>query len=473
MPKTETSRGRDLAQRLQAACAQAGHTPLPGARDLPVLRGLTPKSVTDEPLENVLARAIAILVASKCVFLYGEDIYYEWIEGMTRRLVPLSRGNLVEVTAAAILANLVVCEHAAPDKGPIQFPPPRPIVGVLLNCAPLRNALPLILVYARRPVFDGDYNLLGPGWHPGPRVLVHGPAVEPVPWSEPDPSLPVLERLPYHLRTILGGFCFRDAADVANAVGAMVTALLVTLFVSVGKALVLLDGNQPGLGKTLFARILGILLDGVDPALIHFATDDEELGKRICATLRSSAQSLVLIDNAKVRAGDAVNSRVIEANSMAPQIALRILGQSANYTRPNDVMWVMTMNDTKASPDLVSRGCPIRLSYEGDPGKRQFGVADPIAFALEHRAEVLGELAGMVVCWNQKGRPPGPRGHRCEVWARTVGGILDAAGLPEFLTNLDEAAASFNTVLDELAALAEAAVAAGDPATVTFTKFQD
>ena len=81
-----------------------------------------------------------------------------------------------------------------------------------------------------------------------------------------------------------------------------------------GKAVVLLDGNQPGLGKTLLARVIGIILDGIDPQLIHYTPDDEELAKRICATLRGSPQSVLLIDNAKVKAGGAVTSPVIEAN---------------------------------------------------------------------------------------------------------------------------------------------------------------
>jgi hypothetical protein len=69
----------------------------------------------------------------------------------------------------------------------------------------------------------------------------------------------------------------------------------------------------------------------------------------------------------------------------------------------------------------------------------------------------------MVVRWNQQGRPPGQRSHRCHQWAAVIGGILETAGLPEFLANLDEAAASFNSVLDELAALAEAVILAGGP----------
>src|SRR5262249_53173950 len=159
----------------------------------------------------------------------------------------------------------------------------------------------------------------------------HGPAVEPVLPPDPAPGRPFVDRLPRHLRALLSGFCFREDADAVNALAALVTAVLVNHFVAVPKPVVLLDGNQPGLGKTPLARVLGAVLDGHDPSLIAFTTDDDELGKRICATLRGGGQSVLVFDNAKVRAGDAINSRVIESQSMAPTIALRILGTSTNF----------------------------------------------------------------------------------------------------------------------------------------------
>ena len=464
-----TSRGQDLADRLFAACGLAENAPLPGARDLPALTGLTQDCAYLQPLENVAARARKILVDSGMVYVYGDSVVLEMGEPPDQSLVPLARGHKLESYTPALLANVFVCEHAKSVQGAVQFAPPTPFVGVLLNSTPTLKALPRIRIYATRVVFDEQFLLHGSGWHPESGILVHGPSIEPVIPAALAPELPLLERLPPHLRTLLGDFCFRSPADLVNAVGAMLTGLLVSSFVSPGKAVVLLDGNQPGLGKTLLARVIGVLLDGLDPQLIHYTPDDEELAKRICATLRGSPQSLLLIDNAKVKAGSAVSSPVIEANSMAPQVSLRILGQSSNYVRPNDLLWFLTMNDTRTSPDLVSRGLPIRFWYDGDPGARNFGGRDPVAYATEHRTELLGELAGMVLGWNQAGRPPGPRPHRCGYWAQVVGGVLQSAGLPEFLANLDEAAATFNAALDELAALAETVAAAGDPGFVTFS----
>jgi hypothetical protein len=455
LAKKSKSRGSSLAERLFAGIHDAEAAPLPGARDLPVLTGVGRAGEFLVPQENVLVRATDILVQSGKVFLQGDAIVQEIDphDGTGPRLIPLRTGGRVEVGAEDWLANLFICEL-----GRLQFSPPRALVDVLLRAETTVAWLPRVRVYARGPVFDENFVLQGPGWHPEVGILVHGPAIDPVPVTSDDTDGSALNRLPTHLRRLLQGFCFTSDADCANAVGFMATGLLANHFIERSKPVGLLDGNQPGVGKTLLARAMGMVLGGTDPRLIHFTPDDEELQKRICATLRDGKQAILLIDNAKVRGGGVVDSPVIEANSMAPEVSLRILGRSEHYTQPNTLLWVLTMNDTRTSPDLVSRGLPIRQSHEGDPRDRVFEGPDPVEYAREHRLDILGELAGMVVRWNQQGRPPGSRGHRCGYWAQVVGGILETAGLPEFLENAGEAAVAFDSALDALAALAEAAV---------------
>lgn len=457
------SRGSELADRLAQGIQEAERAPLPGARQLPMLHSLTRRGEFTQPQENVLAQAADLLAQSGRVYVYGDAVMMEIgrLDAGGARLVPLRTGLGVEGGAEDWLSNLLLCQ----DNG-AQFPLPRWFVDVLLRCEPALARLPRILLYALRPVFDEGFALQGPGWHPQVGILVHAPDVEPV-LHEPGPADgPALDRLPPHLRALLGGFCFRTDADLANTVGVLLTGMLVNHFITPGKAVVLVDGNQSNLGKTWLIRAVGIVLDGIDPRLIPYTADDEELQKKICARLRESRQSVLIIDNAKVVSGSTVTSPVIEANSMAPEVSIRILGVSENYTRPNDLLWALTMNDTRTSPDLVSRGLPIQLFYEGRTEDRTFAGPDPLEYAREHRLEILGELAGMVVRWNQQGRPDGQRAHRCHYWARVIGGALETAGLPEFLANAGTAAATFNTALDELAALAEAVIAAGGPHTV-------
>lgn len=457
--------GGQIEEQVAQALRDLAAVPLPGGRDLPILTGLDPRGATYfEPQENVLIKAIDILVASGRVFRYGNSIVVdsEHISDSDRYLNVLRAGSSIVTGAEDFLANLFVC-----GAGTTQFSVPKSFSDVLLRSSHVQR-LPRILQYATRPVFDSNFILRGPGWHPECEILVHGPNIEPICWDAGDPSLAAIERLPHHLRTLLSGFCFKSNADVANTIGFMLTGLLVHHFIGTGKPLALVDGNQSGLGKTLLMRTIGAVLDSREPELTTYTANDEELKKTICGTLRGSPQSILIFDNAKMSSGSVVSSPTIECNCVAPMVSIRILGQSVIYSRPNDVLWSLTMNDMRAAPDAVNRALPIRLEYEGVPRTRDFtGQPDPIAYAQQYRLEILGELAGMPILWNQLGRPRGRRQHRLGLWVSIIGGILEVAGLPEFLENADEAAAEFNVQLDELAALAEMIVTLNGPFTIT------
>src|SRR4051794_33205123 len=151
------SRDRDLALRLQDGCQEVAQAPLEGARDLPVVSGLTAKCLFTQPLENVRARVTRLLAQCLRVFVLGEAVVYESVVGDARRLVTLARLGAVEPGAAAILANLFICEQADPGREPAQFAPPQQFVALLLNSGPVREALPTIRVYATRPVFDDQF----------------------------------------------------------------------------------------------------------------------------------------------------------------------------------------------------------------------------------------------------------------------------------------------------------------------------
>jgi hypothetical protein len=452
--------GGELADQLFAAIREANRVPLEGARDLPVLTGLVPDRRFKSPQENVLAEAAQILVKSGGVFAFGNAYVLADLrmDGLGLGLVPLRTESRVEVGAASFLSNLMACQE-----GDSPFPVPPWFADLLLRYSPLNGRLPRIRHYATRPVFDDEFVLRSQGWHPDVGILVHGPMVDPRKHSPRRTSGPAIDRLPPHLRALLCEFCFKCDADLVNLVGLLLTGILMNHFTVNGKAIGLIDGNQPTLGKTLLALSVGQILDGFVPQLTHFTEDNDEMLKRFGASLRERFRSVLLIDNAKLRGGSEIQSASLEALCSAPEVSGRILGRSENFTRPNDVLWLITMNATKASGDLVARGVPVQLAFEGSPEERTF-TGDPLRYAREHRIQLLGELLGMVDRWNQQGRPRGRhRNHRFAPWAQTIGDILDAVGLVEFLDNAQAAAASFNTELDKLSALAEVVISSGGP----------
>ncbi len=446
----EMNPGDELESRLFDAIRDFHAAPLPGTRVLPVLTGISTQGLR-EPQENVLARVKGLLVGTKRVFRHDNRVAYETrVSGNEPRLRPLAEDGDVKSGAEYLLANLIECRN-----GDNHLVFPRWLANLALRGEPVLAALPEIRVYAHRPVFNEDLILCDPGWHPDCGILVHGPAVDPIPWPIAPPGCVDLERLPHHLRALLTGFCFRDEVDRVNALGLFLTGLLVDRYVETGKGVALIDGNQPGVGKTLLARAIGVILDGEDPGLVPFSSEDEELKKSICAGLRTRHSSVLIIDNAKTATGAALNSHTLDMLTTAPRVELRILRESINFSRNNDLLWILTMNDTCASRDLVTRGIPVRLAYDGDPGDRVFSGPNPIDYSRRNRVEILGELAGMVEHWKQRGRPLGPARHRFAQWASEIGGILDSCGLPGFLTNFADVVHEFTSGVDEMAVLAE------------------
>lgn len=456
MPRASrgVSPGHQQASLLMLALETLRKVLNPGARDLPVLTGLTP-TLYLEPQENVHQKALQILRDSKRVYVYGNDVVMEMTKPNSNQKVleNLRTSNEVHRSAASLLANLIVCE-----KDGKQIPIPDFFVQQLFRNESVLKALPYINTYTTRPVFDVNYRLCGPGWHPESGILVHGSDIEPYMEECQIGAEQPLDRMPPFLRKLLQGFCLKEAADVANAIAMLLTGLLNNLFVQMQKATCIVDGNQPGLGKTLMVRLFGMILDGRDPMPIPFNPNDEELAKVICAKLRGQRESLLLIDNCKLGKGAELSSPTLESNSTAARISLRILGASKFYEQDNDILWFLTMNNTKACRDMVSRSCFIRHEYEGKPETRPFVLKDPMAFAREHRLQILGELAGMVFRWNQQGRPLGHQQHRQHQWAEIIGGILNTSGFPEFLANASDAAANCSTDIEQLATLAEAVI---------------
>jgi len=456
------SLGARLVERSKRATRIKGRSLQCGARNLPKIRGVNQQARFSRPQENVLLDVGGILADSGRVFRYGNSIVMEQGRGADGQLRPIAIDGVLEKTATGRLANVFLCEEiniAKEDSPPIEFPPPPKLLELALTSEIALPQLPEIELYSKRPCFDGDFNYRDggvDGWHPNIGYLIHGPSIEPI--LPQNPSTNLADNIPPALRRLLQTFSFKSEIDLINVVGVMITGMLAGRFISCGKALVSLDGNQPGVGKTLLARTIGMVLDGTEPDLIRFDSDDSELEKRICASLRSKQSSLILLDNAKMVMDNVVSSVVVESQSVAPSVSLRILGTSQVYSRPNDLLWFLTMNDTRLSQDLISRTIAIQFEVEGDPASRDFGGFDPIDYARENRNRILGEIAGLVEYWTLQGRPRADVKHRLTEWAGVVGGILNSAGLSGFLSNFNEINSAFNVELREVEALFEAAL---------------
>jgi hypothetical protein len=404
-----------------------------------------------------------VLVESKRVFLYDGNVVFEQhstADGDS--LVPLMLGDKLTPGAPAHLSNLFHC--AVPGKAePVTYQVPGKVISEVLHSEPTREQLPRIELYSRRPVFDKDFELHGPGFSAAAGILVHGEPAEPL-LHTPPAAERALDRLPPGLKQVFEDFCFDTDADLVNALSVLLTGVLVNNFVDDGKPLFIHNGNQKGIGKTLLAQCYGLILDGTAGEPIQHSEDEDEMAKRLGARIKQGSPcSLLLFDNRR----GTIGGGLLESLALAPRISVRRLGYNEDISRPNDLVWVFTANHARATPDITSRAVIVQLRYEGDPRVR-FAGSEKYENKLkgwirQHRQQLLGELIGMVVRWREAGKPVSPARHRATFWSEVIGGILQVAGLPEFLANQDEAALEVDEDLQDLIILAELAVGKNKP----------
>src|SRR5690606_2115921 len=120
----------------------------------------------------------------------------------------------------------------------------------------------------------------------------------------------------------------------------------------------------------------------------------------------------------------------------------RILGSNNTIEVPNQATWIALGNNVRVEGDLQRRVYPINLRPKApNPHLRnndQFHHPDFIGFTKENRQKILTALLTLVRAWFADGKPK-PRNPvtfgSFEEFEKTIGGILDNAGIHGFLEN--------------------------------------
>lgn len=235
----------------------------------------------------------------------------------------------------------------------------------------------------------------------------------------------------------LGDMPFADQASEANALALVLTFFIRSLVPLVPLAAV--DGLQMSVGKGLFGDCLSILVLGEITDVKPYNTDDTEHRKVILSAFRAGDE-LFIFDEAHSLQG-ASFARAITAMSYSD----RILGVSKLAQFPNKVTWVSLGNQVRVHGDMVRRVYRIQLKTDTpNPENRPlsgFKHSDLRGWTRENRADLVRACLVLVRRWFAAGSPA-PSGDiwfgSFEAWQRTVGGILEQAGVGGFLGNVRE-----------------------------------
>jgi hypothetical protein len=180
---------------------------------------------------------------------------------------------------------------------------------------------------------------------------------------------------------------------------------------------------------------------------------DEEMRKRLAAILASRPR-MVIIDNFVGRLDSPSLASVLTTGVWSD----RVLCRSEIIAMEVQAVFICTGVNIEVAGDMSRRCYWIRLDPGvGTPWKREFEF-DPEIYVRERRVELVAALLTLIRHWLARGKPdwgkkaPGS----FESWARTIGGILKAAGIEGFLDNRDLADDAANQELDALLTFYEA-----------------
>ncbi len=395
--------------------------------------------VNTDSLEALYDSLLGVMLPVERFFQRGTDLVYVRRE---RGPVVLSEYNLpgilssfLELAIFRATADGVVFERYDALSGAL--------ARAFLAAPHVAVRFPVLVGYVRSPVFDASWRLVARfGYHAESGLFYDGPPIVPREGSE------ALDRA-------LTGFRWKADADRVNFVGALLTALTMPSW-GRGHPFLAINGNKAGVGKTTLARTLAAIAEGSEPSAISFIANEDEMEKQL-ATRIDAGDRIVIVDNAKTSAP--ISSAVLERSITAPRLVFRRLGSNSEIARAqNDVLFVLTMNMTQLGPDLRRRALPLNLEVTGNVRHAGYTVDDPVGAVLAARADILGELAGMVVRWVEAGMPvpeDAATHSTSAAWARQVDGILRHAGMLGFLSNQAESEHAFDPDYDALREVCE------------------
>jgi hypothetical protein len=232
-------------------------------------------------------------------------------------------------------------------------------------------------------------------------------------------------------------FPFADKASLAHTIGLMLLPFVRRM----------IDGPVPvhgvvappdaaGTGKGLLVQSACVPGMGEVPATPEVGNGDE-LRKKLLPVIFEDL-SIFLFDNVTTELKGGVLASILTARNWAD----RFLGRSQLFRGRVSTAFVFTANGPRCSTEIRRRTNWIRLNARDPEPWRRTGFSHVLpGWAFEHRAELIIACITLVRHWQALGcaAPASPANlGSFERWAAIIGGILEAADIASFLSNIDD-----------------------------------
>jgi hypothetical protein len=329
--------------------------------------------------------------------------------------------NWLKVTEAAVLA-------APPSRDTAR--------DMLVNPDP---ALPPLESVVRTPTFGKNATLItAAGYHRADALWMFSDDSLEIPEVPARPSREQLAQARSLLvDELLVDFPFVKDSDRAHAVAAILLPFLQRIIGDLAP-IHLIEAPTQGSGKGLLASLISIVSTGAASEGRTVPESEDEVRKMITAEL-ITGRPIILLDNLSEK-------RKLDSAALASVVTLpwwtdRLLGESTMLHLRNNALWLMTGNNPRLSGEMSRRCIRLRIDPRIDMPWLRAGFKHPLIaeWAQENRSALVHAALTLVQAWIAAGKPlHTTRLGSFESWSGIMGGVLEVAGIPGFLCNLNE-----------------------------------
>lgn len=278
---------------------------------------------------------------------------------------------------------------------------------------------------------DGSV-LSAPGYDARTGLLLkwNGPPVE-VPER---PTLADAKRAHEHLSRLFADFTFQgDATEQGVALSGMLSAILTPVAracINGPVPAIYWTANKPNGGKSLAAKVCGVIVTGRVPDSRPYPAADEEMAK-ILTELAINSPAVGFFDNIKVHVGGgAIEGALTAHEAFSP----RILGVNKSPSLPWRTTLYLTGNDANVSSDntgrlvfvqLVGRGRGRIQTDDGGKPRKAYDFPEIIEHARSNRSAYLSDALTILRAHHVAGGAQvGRVRDTFEAWSRRVASAL-------------------------------------------------
>jgi len=400
--------------------------------------GEPPICITDARLNEMSSAALAILnMKNDPPWLFARN-------GAMVRIQTDEQGlrEFKTLTEAGLAGELdrMIYWHRSLKSGERPAAPPKDVIKDILALPSTEWGIPALKTITATPVFHHDGTIHETPGYDETSQLYYAPAngfVMPA-----VPEIPTCEDVANALALIEELFCdfaFVSAADRANAYGALLTPILRPC-IEGSIPLYIVSKPQAGVGAGLLQKAISIVAEGREPSLKTMPSSDAELRKEILATLRAGT-TIQVLDNITTPVASPELSAVLTTSRYTG----RILGVTEDVTLNVSTAWMANGVNVQIAGDIARRSYRSQIDPEmAIPWQRPdetFKHPDLLGWARDNRGRILAAVYTLARAWIQAGRPEPrrapPIGSYPE-WRHLVAGILEHAGVDDFLANAND-----------------------------------